>query len=438
MKQSQKRAVATASGLIFVAGLMVGCSGPPSAEPSSAEPSSAERSSAEPSNGPVALSQSWWGGTTRAPLQQAVVDLYVKAHPNVSVEQQLAQFEPYWDKLAVQASSHNLADVTQLQDRYLTQFYSALLDLKPYIDDGTIDIKGIDPAVLAAGQVNGKQVMIPSSFSYRAVLYSSDLFAKAGVDAPGLTTTWAELATNLKTLADSGALPNGTYAATNQCYSDAPFYAYLNSNGATAFDGDTPAFTVDDAASYYSWWHGLQEAGVVPPPAFQTTNEGLTVEDTMLAKGMTALSMPAANQFAAAQASRKDKLKLAPVPVGSSGAGNELTVSGQSIGANSKQPKAAAEFINFFVNDTGAAVAYKGDNGLPSASAARQALIASQDLYAVSFYDTIRENFVASKPKPKVASRVSVSLARTCDQVAYGQATPKQAAATLLADLTAP
>lgn len=412
--------VAGIATLIVVSSLVTGCSGGAPA----------------PKSGPVTLSQSWWGGTTRAPLQQAVIDLYEKANPQVTITQQSSDFTAYWNRLAVQASSNNLPDVTGMQDRYVVKFASSLLDLEPYIKDGTIDVSGISPTVLAAGKVGNKQVMIPSSFSYRGVEYDGAVFKAAGVPEPTAEMTWDALATNLQKLAKSGTLPSGEYAATNQCSNDSPFYSYMKSYGTDVFAGGKPSFTAQEAAAYFTYWQNLQQAGVLPPPAFQAANEGTTIEDTMFTKGMTALQMVPGNQFAA-QSSRGGQIGLAGLPVGPDGAGNRLIVSGQSVGANSKNPLAAARFINFFVNDTKAALVYKADNGIPSAEKARTA-IAPLNIKAASFYDTIVSNFAIFTPLPDVSSRVNDSLKRACDQVAFGRATPEQAGATILAELKAP
>lgn len=429
-----RRTIALAAAVSVIV-LTAGCAQSPSSSRETGGPAQSQRSSSE-TGGPVNLSQSWWGGTTRAPLQQAVIDLYVKANPTVSIDQQTAEFSAYWDRLAVQASGKNLPDVTQMQDRYVVRFASSLLDLTPYINDGTVDVSGVDPAVLAAGQVDGKQVMIPSSFSYRALEYDADVFSAAGVNPPDATTTWSDLAKNLKAVTTSGKLAAGTYAATNQCLVDVVFYSYLKSYGTDVFNKGEVAFDVNAASGYFQYWKDLQQAGVVPPADFQAANEGANIEDSMFTKGMTALQMVPGNQFEASKA-RQGNIKLAGLPVGPDGPGNKLVVSGQSIGANSKNPKAAAEFINFFINDEAAAAAYKADNGIPSSTASRKA-VAPLNIYAVSFYDTIKDNFAAFEPLPAVSSRVNDLLKRVCDQVAFDQASPDDAAATLLAELKAP
>lgn len=419
MERSRKRHLIGVAAALSAALFAAGCSADPAAT----------------DDGAAALSQSWWGGATRAPLQQAVIDLFVEENPDVSIEMQQAEFDAYWDRIAVQASGGNLPDVTQMQDRYLAQFSSALLDLQPFIDDGTIDISGIDPAVLASGQVEGKQVMIPSSFSYRGLEYDAELFASAGLKEPDGTTTWKELSNNLKKLATSQVLPAGTYAATNQCGVDAIFYSYLKSQSVDVFEGDEVAFNVDEAAEHFSYWLDLQNAGAVPPADFQSSNEGGTVEDSMFTKGMTALQTVPANQYVAST-TRGGDIKLAGVPIGPSGAGNKLIVSGQSIGANSDNPREAAKFIDFFVNDEEAALAYQANNGIPSANSAREAL-SSQEIYAVDFYDTITDNFASFAPPPAASADLDASLIRACEQVMFGNASPKEAAETMKSEIEA-
>ena len=84
----------------------------------------------------------WWGSGPRNEVTNAVIDLFTAAHPGTTVEGESADFQAYFERLNVQASSGNMPCVTQMQGRQLNDYTTknVLLDLQPMIDSGAIDV----------------------------------------------------------------------------------------------------------------------------------------------------------------------------------------------------------------------------------------------------------------------------------------------------------
>src|SRR3954470_8040126 len=100
------------------------------------------------------LQLTFWGGANRATKTNAVADLFVKAHPGVTIDRQNADFGNYFNKLNIQASSKTLPCVMQLQGRQLNDYTKrkVLLPLDPMIESGAIKVDDIPKSVVDTGR----------------------------------------------------------------------------------------------------------------------------------------------------------------------------------------------------------------------------------------------------------------------------------------------
>jgi multiple sugar transport system substrate-binding protein len=390
---------------------------------------------------PIQIVVSWWGGNSRNKLHNAVLDLFIKAHPNVTVDRQAADFNPYWERLAVQAAGGNAPDQMQMQSRFVAQFAAGgrtLRNLQPYVDDGTIDLKTVPAFALGAGTIGGKLVMIPSSFSFRGLMYDAEAFKAAGVEGPTLDTTWDGYADIIKKLAKA-KLPDGVRPSMNECEDDSTFYAYVRGYGFQPYneDGSDLGFSRDLAVQYFKFWHDLQEAGGVILPDVKTANNGSAAEDGVLAKRLVLMQANPANQFESLKAIIKGAAMTA-LPQGPKGHGDTFVVSGQSISATSDDARAAvaAHYINFFLNDPEANQVYQGDNGIPASQVGRD-VIKAKGTAQVPLFEALAPSVPPFAPLPLGYAKVRDALLRNCDRVSYGQVTPEQGADQFIADARA-
>lgn len=385
------------------------------------------------SSGTTDLTYAWWGGNSRTQLQDGVVSLFEKKYPKISIKRTTtSSTDTYTERLSVEMSGNNMPDMFQNQDRFLRQFAGATVPLDQYIKDGTIDVSDVPPEVLAAGKYEGKQLMIGTSFSFRGLYYDEKVFSDAGVTPPGLHMTWDQLSQKLTQVAKSG-LPAGTYASINSCGNDSAFYTYLRGKGMDVYKGDKLGFGKATVEAWFNYWKKLQNAKAVPPPAVQQEQQGTTTEDSMLAKRKVGLDVIPANQYETIKGLNPN-VDETSVPSGPAGSGNFLIVSGQSISNSAKDPKAAAQFINFFLNNVAAAKEYKADNGLPAANKPRAAVGGVVKMRQFDLYDQIKGQLQPMPPAPPGGAGVIQALGRACDQVSFGRSSVSDAADQYLSD----
>ena len=141
-----KKKIALLMACTMAAASLAGCGGGNTAKETTA-------AAAAPA-GDVAMTMFWWGNQVRNERTQAALDLYSETN-GVTVDGQFAEWSDYWNKLATSAAGHAMPDVVQMDYMYLNQYASSnlLVDLKPYIDDGTLDVSQIAENTIASGSV---------------------------------------------------------------------------------------------------------------------------------------------------------------------------------------------------------------------------------------------------------------------------------------------
>lgn len=140
-----KKKVAIVLAAVTAAMSLAACGSSSTESDSTAQSSSASSEEAESVSGgsseSASMTMAWWGNQTRNERTQQIIDLYTEQNPGVSIDGQFSEFNDYWNKLATAAAGHSMPDVVQMDYKYLNQYVSngLLVDLKPYIEDGTID-----------------------------------------------------------------------------------------------------------------------------------------------------------------------------------------------------------------------------------------------------------------------------------------------------------
>ncbi|MDE5931313.1 MAG: extracellular solute-binding protein, partial [Lachnospiraceae bacterium] len=135
------------------------------------------------SSGSAALTIAWWGNQTRNERTQQVLDLYSSSNEGITFDGQFAEWADYWTKLATASAGHTLPDIVQMDYSYLEQYVSngLLVDLTPYIEDGTIDVSNISDNALDPGRVGDGLYAINAGVNVPTVVYNKTLLDENGI-----------------------------------------------------------------------------------------------------------------------------------------------------------------------------------------------------------------------------------------------------------------
>ena len=313
----------------------------------------------------------WWGNPDRDKRTRAVVDLYMKKNPGVTIDPETYGWNDYWTKLATQAAGGNLPDVIQMDYRYIFEWArrGQLEDLTPYL--GTdLHMENFDKNVLDAGKVDGKLYGISMGANSICLIYSTDKASGAGLTMSDSSKwTWDDF--RKMGMDAKGKLADGVYFSSNMGMQEPILQCFLRQRDKDLYTADGQlGFDATDLGDYWNYWMEMQKDGLTPPPDVQAQDKNGPLETTMIATGRAVFDFTNSNQLVAHQKLSKDKEDLAMVP-------NQANLKpGQylkpsmfmSQRANSSLPHDAAKFINFVITDLDAADILQIERGVSSDS----------------------------------------------------------------------
>ena len=147
-----------------------------------------EGGSGESSN---SMTVTWWGSQTRNDRTTEVINMYMEENPDVKIDGQFSEWNDYWNKLATSSAGNALPDVMQMDYMYMDQYVDngLLLDLTPYIEDGTLDMSNISENVQESQKVDGKTYAVSLGTNANALCYNKTALDEAGIEVKDNMTT---------------------------------------------------------------------------------------------------------------------------------------------------------------------------------------------------------------------------------------------------------
>ncbi|QIY76626.2 extracellular solute-binding protein [Streptomyces sp. RLB1-33] len=150
--------------------------------------SSSSDTSDDSSGGSTAIDVWLMRDSVSAQFQNEFVKGFETAHPDIKVKVQIQEWDGIGEKVTAALASNDAPDVIETGNTQVAQFAQSggLLDLSDKVDDlgGKNWLKGL----AEPGVYEGKQYGIPYYAANRVVIYRTDLFKEAGVDATAIKT----------------------------------------------------------------------------------------------------------------------------------------------------------------------------------------------------------------------------------------------------------
>jgi multiple sugar transport system substrate-binding protein len=394
----------------------------------------------ELSDEPVTLRFTWWGSDERHKRTQEVIDLFQKAHPNITVKGEFKDWNGYWDSLATTVAANDAPDIIQMDELYLASYAErgALLDLGTATKH--LNTAGFGKEALATGVVDGKQYALPVGLSAYSIVVNTDLLAQYGVTVPDDGTwSWDDLkAAGAQVSQASGGKVTGVQSWG---FDAGGVNIWARQAGATLYDekgnvGIPPAVL----ASYWAYLADLAKTGVAPPPSVSIERASAGLDQSGTATNTSAFATWWNTQLTSLTAASGKNLKLLKLPGESQGKGKGAYYKPSmfwSVSSRSKHPAEAALFVDFLANGQDAANVLLTDRGVPANTKIRTAIagqLKETDKAAAAYLDAITVG-EAPRVTPNGASNIEAILKRHTEQVLFGRATPEQAAASFIKEL---
>jgi len=394
------------------------------------------------SGDPVTLRFTWWGSDARHKRTQQVIDLFTKAHPNVTVKGEFKEWNGYWDSLATTVAANDAPDIIQMDELYLSSYAErgALLDL------GTaskhLKTADFDPSALETGKVDGKQYAIPTGLAAYSIVVNTDLLAQYKVPVPDdATWTWDDLKTiGAQVSKASGGKVNGVQSWG---FDTGGVNIWARQAGAALYDASGKvAIPPAVLADFWQYLLDLAKQGTAPAPSVTVERAGGALDQSGTATNTAAFGTWWNTQLASVTSASGQKLKLLRLPgeakAGTPGAYYKPSMF-WSISARSEHPAEAALFVDFLANTSEAGDILLTDRGVPANTKVRTAItpkLTDADKAAAEYLAAIKTG-----PPPRVtpngASGIEAILKRHTEEVLFERQTPQKAAEGFIKELQA-
>jgi multiple sugar transport system substrate-binding protein len=309
----------------------------------------------------VTLRIAWWGEQPRHDYTLEVIEMFEKKYPHIRIESEYANWDDYWKKLAPMAAGNQLPDIIQMDLLYLKPYSdkNLLEDLSTFIEDSTINTDSISKDILVGGKVDEHLYGFPLGMNAPAVIGDPELLTSY----PKSNWTW----TDFEQLASKIHKEKRIYGTNGMKSPDVFFSYYLRTKGMSLYNSNGTNLGYEDDQlfiDYFEMQLRLLEKGAFPRA--DVTEQIKSIEDELLINQQSPMTWAYSNQYLGFLQAANRQLELIQPP----GPGQEqgLTVKPSmlfSISKGSKKKEAAAEFINFFINDIGANKVIRGERGVP-------------------------------------------------------------------------
>ncbi len=137
-------------------------------------------------------------------VEQELIDSYIKENPNVTIELEPLQDEPYKQKFKAYSASNSLPDVFNVWGQ--PSFLGPVMEsgLVGELAKADYDSYGFFPGSLDGFSQDGKLYGLPRNTDVMVLYYNKDIFEKNGIKVP---TTTKELEEASRQLRDKGIAP---------------------------------------------------------------------------------------------------------------------------------------------------------------------------------------------------------------------------------------
>ncbi|MEV0612791.1 extracellular solute-binding protein [Nonomuraea sp. NPDC050404] len=375
------------------------------------------------------LQFAWWGSTARHTATQQAIEAFKKKKPGVVIKTQFSGWDGYWEKLATQTAGGNAPDVIQMDYSYLSEYArrGSLLDLGPYVGKG-LDLSGLEPDVVNAGKIDGKQYAVNFGINSMALIVNKTLAAERGVEIPA-TFTWPEYGELAKELAgkgvfgtedggqDGGALENWLLGRGKM---------FFTTDGALAYDQD-------DLKEWFTFWDGLRKAGAATPPDVQATALG-DVQNSLVATRKAVMDFAWSNQLTAYMSLTKDEIDVHTFPTGDKPGQYYKPSMLLTVSSGTKAKDDAVALVNALIADPDVAGRLGSERGVPPAAPIRAVLqpkASRPEQVVYAYIDSIKAQ-VGPLPPPQLLGAGELHnkvLTNVNQQIGFGKLTIDQGVA---------
>lgn len=383
----------------------------------------------------------WWGNQVRNERTSKILEMYSEENPGVTFDGQFSEWNDYWNKLATASAGHTMPDIVQMDLQYYDQYVKngLLLDLTPYIEDGTLNLEDADESILESAKVDGKTYAVCNGVNAPALLYNKTVLDEAGIEVKeGMTIDeFVELSKEIKE-------KTGLHTNIGYCHETLPEY-WLRAKDQVFFEeGKLGAKSAEDIATIFELEEqAVEEGWHVDPSVFTEITVGSAEQDPMVygsnPDSMSWCAFAYSNQLSAIQQAAPEGIEIGITtwPSDDLEKSNYLKPSQFfAVSTDCKNPEEAVKVLDYITNSVECNKVLLGERGVPISQKVSEAITSELDETNQKIVSYINEVVTPTcstinPAAPNGANEVYDLLKTLEEQVLYGQTTAEDAAQQL-------
>ena len=392
--------------------------------------------------GKVEIRASYWGDTGRFDLYDKIIKEFEKEYPNVSVIREPVSWNDYWDKLSIAVAGGNATDFLCMHPQYYADYVpkGVMEPLDKFISDGVLSLNGWAQSTIDTGKYDGKIYMVAMGVTFSAAFVNTGVFKQLGVTPPPFEWSWDDaknLGLQVRRAFDAQGKGNSAMIGT-QITSVNSFRYFTRQRNREVYDEKgNMGMTVQDVEDWFALWKDFQDMGIVADAATATEFRNATLENSLFAQDRALVVWVPVNQFWLYNNTFPNKEMAVVRHPGSKGntyVGEFPEGAHYGVYARTTPEKklAAAQLLNFWLNDPRSLVLYKLDQGVPANEPVLQsAVIPVLDKFqvvAVDFVNTLSKIARPTINPPPGASEIDALFINKAEMVQFESKTPAAAA----------
>lgn len=197
-----------------------------------------------------------------------LAEMVNEKYPNIFVKFESTAFQDYYNKMATQAATDNLACIAGLQAQRAADYGTLFIDLTPYLENSELSVDQYEESIVSGLKRDGRQLAIPYDLGPYVLYYNKTMFEEAGIEEPYPGWTETEFLAAAQSLTDGnhyGFVADGTPDT---------WLPFVLSIGGDYIENGEASLTNDTVVEGFSWVTGLaSDQGVAPSlPATGASN----------------------------------------------------------------------------------------------------------------------------------------------------------------------
>lgn len=379
----------------------------------------------------------WWGNQVRNERTQSALQLYSEENPGVTFDGQFSEVADYWNKIATAAAGHALPDIIQMDYKYLQQYVNngLLVDLTPYIENGTINTENCNQDVLNSAKVGDGIYAICNGINAPMLVYNKTLLDGAGITVKD-NMTIDEFTALCKEIYEK------TGYKTNIAYNNDDNYIeyYLRGRDVVMYEDGKMGGTAEDYVEFFKLYeNGIAEGWMLDPSVFAERSIGGMEQDCMVygssPETMSWCALIWSNQMAAIESAAPEGMEIgiSTWPAIDGKKSNYLKPSQFfSITVDSANPDEAAKVLDYFTNSVECNNILLAERGIPLSSAVADEISPNLDEANQKVIEYINELITPNSspvnpPAGDGSSEVIDLINQLQEKVCYGEMTAEEA-----------